>query len=314
VPGIAEPAWREAGRRGARWALLGTGINLVLVLTKITVGVVGNSYALIADGVESATDVFGALIVWRGMVVARRAADEHYPFGYGRAETLSAAAVAMLLLGAAAGIAFRALQEIHTPHHSPKAYTLVVLVGVILLKEGMFRRFRAAGAELGSRALETDAWHHRSDAITSAAAFVGISIALIGGSAWAPADDWAALVASVVIAFNGIRLLRPSVGDLMDRSAEPAVVAHLRETALAVDGVRSVEKVHARRMGLGYRVVIHVQADPGMTLRDAHNLGGRVRSTLRGTGTVIDAIVHMEPWEGSGSGAPGVPDPPAAGG
>jgi cation diffusion facilitator family transporter len=307
VPGTAEPAWREAGRRGARWALLGTGINLVLVLTKITVGVVGNSYALIADGVESATDVFGSLIVWRGMVVARRSATEQYPFGYGRAETLAAAAVAMLLLGAAAGIAIQAVREIHAPHHGPESYTLAVLLGVIALKELMFRRFRAAGAELGSRALETDAWHHRSDAITSAAAFAGISMALIGGPAWAPADDWAALFASVVIAVNGIRLLRPSVGDLMDRSAEPAVVARFRETALRVDGVRTVEKVHARRMGLGYRVVIHVQADPGMTLRDAHNLGGRVRSALRDTGTVIDAIVHMEPWEApavDGSGAP----------
>ncbi len=272
---------------------------MLLVLTKITTGVVGNSYALIADGVESATDVFGSLIVWRGMTVARRSATDQYPFGYGRAETLAAATVAMLLLAAAVGIAVRAVREIQTPHHSPEAYTLAVLVVVILLKELMFRRFRAAGDELGSRALETDAWHHRSDAITSSAAFVGISVALIGGPALAPADDWAALLASVIIAANGIRLLRPSVGDLMDRSAEASVLASFRKTALAVDGVRSVEKTHARRMGLGYRIVIHVQADPNLSLRDAHNLGGRVRSALRDTGTVIDAIVHMEPWEGA---------------
>lgn len=273
------------------------GINFTLVLTKITAGVLGNSYALIADGVESATDVFGSLIVWRGMQIARRSANDEYPFGYGRAETLAAAAVALLLIAAAAGIAVQAIREIHTPHHSPAAFTLAVLVGVILLKEGMFRRFRLAGHELGSRALEVDAWHHRSDAITSAAAFIGISLALVGGEPWAPADDWAALLASAIIAFNGIRLLRPSVGDLMDRAPDPTVPAAVRETALCVDGVRAVEKVHVRRMGLGYRVVIHVQADPAMPLREAHSLGGRVRSTLRSMPMVIDAIVHMEPFE-----------------
>ena len=298
MPGIAEPGWREAGRRGAHWALLGMGINLALVVTKITVGIVGSSYALIADGVESATDVFGSLIVWRGMQIARRSANDKYPFGYGRAETLAAAAVALLLVAAAVGIAIQAIREILSPHHGPAPYTLAVLVGVILLKEGMFRRFRAAGYELGSRALETDAWHHRSDAMSSAAAFLGISLALIGGDAWAPADDWAALFASGIIAFNGVRLLRPPVGDLMDRSPDPSVLASVRVTALAVDGVRAVEKLYVRRVGLGYRVVIHVQADPAMPLREAHALGGRVRSALRAMPTVIDAIVHMEPFEG----------------
>jgi cation diffusion facilitator family transporter len=273
------------------------GVNLLLVITKITVGVIGNSYALIADGVESATDVFGSLIVWRGMQVARRSANETFPFGYGRAETLAAAAVALLLVAAATGIATQAIREIHTPHHGPAGYTLPVLVFVIFLKEGMFRGFRSAGDRLGSRALEVDAWHHRSDAITSAAAFIGISIALIGGPAWAPADDWAALFASAIIAFNGIRLLRPSLGDLMDRSPGAAVLESVRNAALSVEGVLAVEKLHVRRMGLGYRVVIHVQADAGIPLREAHSLGGRVRSALRAMPTIIDATVHMEPFE-----------------
>lgn len=296
-PGTADPAWHDAGRRGARWALAGTAINGTLVLAKITAGILGNSYALIADGVESATDVFGSLIVWRGMTIARRSADDRYPFGYGRAETLAAASVALLLIAAAIGIAIQAIREIHTPHTTPAPFTLAVLVGVILIKETMFRRFRLAGHELGSRALETDAWHHRSDAITSAAAFIGISLALIGGEPWAPADDWAALLASGIIALNGIRLLRPAVGDLMDRAPDPAVTRAVRMAALGVDGVRAVEKLHIRRVGLGYRVIIHVQADPAMPLRDAHVLGGRVRSALRGMPRVMDATVHMEPFE-----------------
>lgn len=298
MPGTAERDWREAGRQGARWALLGVAVNSVLVVTKVAVGIAGNSYALVADGVESATDVFGSLIVFHGMLIAQRAADEEYPFGYGRAETLAAAAVALLLVAAAIGIATQAVREIAVPHQTPEPYTLIVLTAVIVLKELMYRRFRAAGNELGSRALETDAWHHRSDALTSAAAFIGISVALLGGPGWAPADDWAALFVSVIIAFNGIRLLRPSVGDLMDRSAEPAVLAAIREMAARVDGVRAVEKLYVRRVGLGYQVVIHVQADPDAPLREAHDLGGEVRAALRSMPGVIDAIVHMEPWDG----------------
>lgn len=304
MPGTAEPGWQTAGRRGARWALAGTAINLSLVIAKITAGVLGNSYALIADGVESATDVFGSLIVWRGMQVARRSADDRYPFGYGRAETLAAVAVALLLVAAAAGIAVQAVREIHTPHHGPAPFTLAVLVGVIILKEGMFRKFLTAGHQLGSRALETDAWHHRSDAITSAAAFVGISTALIGGPKWAPADDWAALFASAIIASNGIRLLRPALGDLMDRAPDATVLDSVREAAISVAGVRAVEKVHVRRVGLGFRVVIHVQADPDLPLRDAHTLGGTVRSRLRAMPTVIDATVHMEPFDAAAAGGP----------
>jgi cation diffusion facilitator family transporter len=302
VPGGAG----QARARGRRSALLGLLVNAVLVAVKITAGVIGHSYALIADGVESTTDIFSSLIVWRGLVVAGRDPDARYHFGYGKAEGLAAAIVATMLLAAAAGIAIQAVREIITPHHAPAPFTLVVLVLVVAIKEVLFRHVVAVGEAIGSTAVTVDAWHHRSDAITSAAAFVGIAVAVVGGPRWAVADDYAALAASAIIAANGLRFMRAAVGDLMDRAPAADVLAQIRRTALAVDGVLGIEKILARRSGMGYHLVIHVEADPGMSLHDAHILGGRVRRALTGRlPFVIDAVVHMEP----SPGLPAVPSP-----
>jgi cation diffusion facilitator family transporter len=230
--------------------------------------------------------------------IAGRSADEDVHFGYGKAETIAATIVALMLILAAAGIAFEAIREIRTPRGGPASWTLGVLTAVIIVKELLFRKVRAASDDVHSRALENDAWHHRSDAITSGTAFIGIGLAVIGGPAWAPADDWAALFASAIIAFNGLHLLRPSVADLMDRAPEPAVIERVRSLAAVVPGVLAIEKVQGRRTGLNYLVAIHVQADPSLSLREAHDLGGRVRAAIRSDALFLDAIVHMEPFEG----------------
>lgn len=286
----------EQTARGIAAARLAMGVNAILVAVKVAAGLLGNSYALVADGVESSLDVFSSLIVWRALTVAGREADERYHFGYGKAEPIAGAAVAVMLLVAALGISIQAVREIVTPHHVPAPYTLVVLVAVILTKEGLFRRMVGIGAELESSAVNADAWHQRSDAITSGAAFIGILVALVGGEDWAPADDVAALLASVVIAFNGIRLLRPALQDLMDRAPEPEVLSRVDTAARTVDGVRAVEKIQARRAGVGHFITLHVEADPAMTLRDAHLLGHRVKDTiLDEVPGVLDVLVHMEP-------------------
>lgn len=248
--------------RGIRSAQAGLLTNACLAITKLVAGVLGNSYALIADAIESTADIFSSLIVWGGLQIATRSADEDYPFGYGKAEPLAAAVVALMLLGAAILIAVQAIEEILTPHHSPARFTLLVLVGVIVTKEILFRKVFTVGAEVGSTAVKADAWHHRSDAITSAAAFVGISIAVIGGPGFAPADDWAALLASAIIFYNGTRILRPAVGDLMDRAPEPPVIQAVASAARSVEGVLAIEKLKVRKAGMGYYVDIHVQADP----------------------------------------------------
>jgi cation diffusion facilitator family transporter len=283
--------------RGKRAAVAGILANTGLAVFKLVAGVAGHSYALVADAIESIADVASSSIVLRGLQVAGRDPDEQYPFGYGKAEALAGAAVALMLLGAAIGIAIEAIREIRTPHHAPAWWTLLVLVVVMAIKVLLSRRVGTVGSEIGSTAVRTDAQHHFSDALTSAAAFVGISIAVIRGPGWEAADDWAALAASAVIAVNAVLLVRPAVADLMDRSPEPDVVADIRDTASAVAGVRAIEKLAVRRVGLGYRAVVHVQADAEMSLRDAHELGATVTRAIHNRVPEMQSvIVHMEPY------------------
>lgn len=282
--------------RGARSAQAGMLVNTLLAIVKLLAGIVGTSYALIADAIESAADVFSSLVVWRGLRLAAREADDRYPFGYGKAESLAAATVGLMLLGAAAGIAVLSVREILIPHHLPAPYTLVVLVAVIVVKEILFRTVLRVGAEVDSAAVRADAWHHRSDAITSAAAFVGIAVALWTGIP--QADDWAALVAAAVIAANGALILRPALADLMDRAPKPDLLARIERVARDVPGVLATEKLRVRRAGLSLLVDLHVQADPALSLHDAHVLSGKVKSAIRAADPAVDAVlIHMEPFE-----------------
>ncbi len=274
--------------------------NAVLALIKLLAGVLGNSYALIADAVESSADIFSSLIVWGGLRIASKDPDDDYPFGYGKAETVASATVSLMLLGAAVGIGIEAVREIQTPHHAPAPWTLIVLVAVVIAKTALGRRIGAVGTEVGSTAVQADAWHHFSDAITSAAAFIGISLAVWNGAGWESADDWAALVASGVIAFNGVSMLRNSLRDLMDRQPGANIAAPVRLIAESVAGVRAIEKLLVRRAGIAYHVEIHVQADAAMSLFDSHALGGAVKSAIRaGQPRVRGVMVHMEPYDAS---------------
>jgi cation diffusion facilitator family transporter len=288
----------DANSRGIRAALLGLLVNGALVAAKLIAGILGNSYALIADALESSLDIFSSVIVWQGLRVTAKPPDRSHPYGYGKAEALAAAIVSLMLLGAAVGIAVAAVREIITPHHAPAPFTLVVLVGVVAIKETLFRTVLSVGHATGSKAVQADAWHHRSDAITSAAAFVGIAVALWGGPGWESADDWAALAAAGVIAFNGWRMLRPTIDELMDRMPDKSVVAQIATAATSVPGVETIEKLRVRTFGAGYFVDVHVQADPDLSLREAHKLSGRVKASIRSAvPAVFDTSIHMEPFE-----------------
>ncbi len=292
------PRAGEAGHEGVRLAQAGMLLNTVLAIVKILTGILGHSYALIADGIESVADIFGSLIVWSGLRIARKNADVAYPFGYGKAEALAAAAVGMMLIGAAIGISIEAVREILIPHHTPAPFTLAVLVLVVLIKELFFRRVSRVAVASGSTAVSADAWHHRSDAITSLAAFIGISIALLGGKGWEQADDWAALLAAVVIAYNGVKIIRPAVEELMDRAPGEALLARVERAAHSVAGVRATEKLKMRRAGTTYYVDLHVQADPALSLHRAHILSGMVKSAIRAAVPEVSGVlIHMEPFE-----------------
>jgi cation diffusion facilitator family transporter len=289
----------DSTRRGVRAAQLGLLANTFLAITKLVAGLVGHSYALVADAVESSADVLASLVVWGGLRVAGRDPDEAYPFGYGKAEPLAAAVVSLMLLGAAVAISVQSIDEIRTPHTAPASWTLAVLVGVLLVKGLLSRRSERIGVALESTAVRADARHHLSDALTSAAAFVGISVALVGGPGWEAADDWAALAASGVIAWNGWAMLRPALDELMDRTPGPDLVALVESAALSVPGVLAVEKVAVRKAGMVYRVTLHVQTAPRTPLDEAHRLGGRVKGAIGAALPQVQSVlVHLEPYEG----------------
>ena len=283
-------------RAGARLALLGLVINVVLASVKIVAGVVGHAYVLIADGMESALDVGGSIVIWGGLTVAARPPDRTHPYGHGKAEPLAALVVAICVLAAAIGLAIESVREILTPHHGPAPFTLAILVVVIVIKEFLFRYVNRIGRDLESTAVKTDAWHHRSDALTSAAAFIGISVALVGGEGWQSADDWAALFACAVIAANGISLALPAFQEIMDTAPRDKIVRSILAVASSVPGVVEVEKCYARKMGLDYYVDLHVGVDGNISVHEGHEIAHRVKAAIQQSDSrIADVLVHIEP-------------------
>lgn len=275
---------------------IGMAVNVLLAIIKIVTGILGNSYALIADGIESATDIISSLVVWTGLKISTLPADEHHPYGHGKAEPIAGMIVAAALLAAALFIAVQSVREIITPHHAPAWFTLLVLGLVIVTKETLFRFVFVVGKELTSTAVKGEAWHHRSDAISSAAAFIGITIALIGGKGYESADDWAALLACLVIVFNGYRILRAALDEIMDAVAPPDVQQQVRDMAAAVPDVVRIEKCWVRKSGLGLLVDIHVEVEGSLTVARGHQIGHEVSARLQDSALhVKHVLVHIEP-------------------
>ena len=271
-------------------------VNLIFAAAKILGGLFGHAYVLIADGIESALDIAGSFVIWGGLKFAARPPDETHPYGHGKAEPIAAALVAFGVLAAAAGLATESVREILTPHHRPAPFTLGILIVVIVVKEILFRYVNRIGRHVQSTAVQTDAWHHRSDALTSAAAFIGISVALIGGSAWQSADDWAALFACAVIAANGIRLLRPAFYEIMDTAPGGKIVTSIRRVASSVPGVMQVEKCRVRKMGLDFYVDLHVGVKDSISVREGHEIAHQVKAAIQQNDSrVADVLVHIEP-------------------
>jgi cation diffusion facilitator family transporter len=281
---------------GIRTTIVGLFVNAVLALTKGVAGFLGNSYALIADAIESASDVVSSLIVVGGLRIAAKPRDENHPYGHGKAEPIAALIVALSLIGAALTIIFQSLHEIITPHHAPASFTLVVLIIVVIAKELLFRFVFRVAVTVQSTAVKTDAWHHRSDAITSLAAFIGITIALLGGPGYESADDWAALFASVIIMYNAYRLFRPALDEIMDAVPPPDIEQQVRTVALSVSGVLALDKCYVRKMGLDYFVDLHVVVDGNLTVRAGHRIGHEVKDSIcKAQPRIVDVLIHIEP-------------------
>ena len=270
--------------------------NALLALVKGIAGYFGNSYALIADAIESVSDVFSSILVWLGLRYAGKPADKNHPYGHGKAEPLVTFIVVGVLVASATIIAYQSILNIITPHVLPESYTLYILGGIILFKEGSYRFVAMRSKELHSSSLKADAWHHRSDAITSLTAFVGISIALWMGPGYESADDWAAIIASLFILYNSYVILRPALSEVMDEHVYDGMVDDIRKFAMEVEGIIDTEKCHVRKAGLNYYVDLHAIVDGTLSVREGHDLAHQLKAHLQQRiPQLADVLIHIEP-------------------
>ncbi len=296
------PSTRLKLESGAHLALLGMGLNAVLCAVKIGAGLFGHSYALIADGVESLLDIVSSLLIWAGLTYAAKPPDATHPYGHGKAEPIAAILGSLMILGAGAGLAMASVEALSVRHTVPKLFTLPVLVMVIVVKEVHSRRVQKMARLTSSTAMEADAMHHRTDAITSAAALIGITLALVGGSSFAKADNWAALFACAIIAYNGLLIFWPSLRDLMDTAPPRNILERVRAASQQVPGVAETEQCRVRKMGLEYYVDLHVKVNGAMSVTEGHGIAHQVKDAVRlAVPEVADVLVHIEPERGKES-------------
>lgn len=293
------PSLAERSARGRQILVVGVVVNAVLAMFKFGCGWFGHSDALIADGLESSLDVLSSAMIWGALMYAQRPPDSDHPYGHGKMESLAGLGGALLLVFAGGLVATGSLRQIlagAAERESPAPFTLIALVVVVMVKEGMFRLASRRGREVASRAVQSDAWHHRSDALTSLAAAIGISLCLIGGRAWVTADNWAALFSCAIIAFNGARMFKAALGELLDEQAPEDVISEIKDAALAVEGVENIEKCRVRKSGLSLLADIHVRVHGSVSVTDGHAIAHRVKDTLLGADLhLIDVTIHIEP-------------------
>lgn len=282
--------------KGLKTTLIGIIFSILLALLKGIGGILGNSYALIADAIESTADIFSSAMLWLGLRWAAKPADEEHPYGHGKAEALVSVGIALAMLVAAVIIVIESIDKIRTPHKTPAAYTLIILAVVVVTKELLYRFVLKTGNEIESGAVKADASHHRSDALTSGAAFIGITIGLIGGRGYEMADDWAALLAAVVIAYNAYKIFRPAVGELLDENLNPELNKKIFELADTTEGVINVEKCHTRKMGTFNHADLHIRVDGSLSVKLGHDIAHAVKANIqKELPSFVDVMIHVEP-------------------
>lgn len=282
---------------GLRTTLVGIIASLLLAAVKFLGGFFGNSYALIADAIESLADVFASAMMWFGLKWSSRPPDKNHPYGHGKAEGIISLFVSLVLVAAAMLIVRDSILHIMVPHQPPAPFTLLILIAVVATKETLYRFVIKTGIEINSSAVQADAFHHRSDAITSGAAFIGISIALIGGKGYEVADDYAAILAGVFILYNAYRIARPAISELLDEATAPALHQKIRGLAESVEGVKAVEKLRSRKMGTLYQVDMHIWVDGAISVTRGHEIAHAVKELLTSElPQIMDVHIHIEPF------------------
>lgn len=276
----------------------GIALNLVLAGLKLFAGFAGHSEALLADGVESTSDVFASSLVLLGLRYASRPADDNHPYGHGRAEALFTFIVVAFLLLSVSVIIYRSVVNLYTPHELPEKFTLIVLGVTIVFKEVFFRVTTRIAKKANSHLIQGDAWHHRSDAITSLAALAGILVAIFLGKGYESADDYAALLACAVIVYNAYKLFRPALGEVMDEQVHHELIEDIRKVAAEVNGVKDTEKCHVRKSGNTYYIDLHINVDANITVHAGHVIAHEVQAAIKNAfPNVAQVLIHVEPYE-----------------
>jgi cation diffusion facilitator family transporter len=283
----------QKGIRTAYFSVIG---NTLLAIIKGLAGFFGNSFALIADAIESTTDIFSSTLVLLGLKYAKRPPDKNHPYGHGKIEPLITFLVVGFLISSAMLIAYQSIENIFTPHKSPEAWTLIILGLIILWKEISYRIVVKKGREIQSTSLRADAWHHRSDAITSVTAFIGITIALVFGDGYETADDWAALAASGFILYNSYKIFRPALGEVMDENHHDGMIDEVRRIALTVNGIVDTEKCFIRKAGTKYHIDLHAVVDGNISVIKGHELSHQLKDALiENLPNLGQVLIHIEP-------------------
>ncbi|MCH5377315.1 MAG: cation diffusion facilitator family transporter, partial [Planctomycetes bacterium] len=269
----SKPLYRAATRA----SLLGLVVNLSLGVFKLVGGILGSSFALLSDAVNSLGDSLSSLVVLYALRIAQRPADREHPYGHTRAEAIAGSNVALLIIISALFIAWEALGRFSTEHAPPPMWTLWIAGANVVIKETLYRYKVRVGRRIQSSAIIANAWDHRSDALCSLAVLIGLTIVRFGGPSRIWVDDATALVVVGFIVFSAARLFRHSASELMDLQADDVFVRQIRQRAANVDGVQDVEKLFVRKSGLEFLVDIHIEVDAQMTVADGHEIGHHVK-------------------------------------
>jgi len=283
---------------GKRVALISMGICALLAAAKIVVGLMAGSTAVVADGVESASDIVGSGVVLFGLVMAAKPPDAKHPYGHGRLETLMGGAVGMLLSTTGVIICIRSLANLSRPGPPPAAYAIWPSLVSIALKGSLGPIKFHYGHRVRSSALVADAWNDAVDVLSGLTALAGLGLTLYDPRQFADADHYGGFAIGLIVIFLGLRVIRGTTLQLMDTMPAPAMMDDIRRVALTVPGVMGVEKCFARNTGLKHHVDLHLEVDPAMTVRASHEIATKVRGkVVRELDWVADVLVHVEPYQ-----------------
>jgi cation diffusion facilitator family transporter len=270
--------------------------SLVLATLKAYAGVFGHSDALIADAIESGTDFLASFLVLFGIYYSHKPADDDHPYGHGKAEPLVTFGIVGFLVISATLIAYNGIQNLSKEQPQPEAFTAFVLIGIILWKELSYRYVLGKGKKMNSLSLQADAWHHRSDAISSLIALIGITVGLLFGPGFSKADDWAAIISAFFILYNAYSIFRPALGEILDEHSHHHIVDSIRRLEIDIDGVRRIEKCLVRKTGMVYLVDLHLEVDGELTVTQGHKIAHDFKDHVKKEiPEISDVLIHVEP-------------------